>query len=120
MAVPATGRSLCRVGRSMPGVSMKILQTHAKFIFMKIPVWLSGVFLVLQVDSIAQETWPMREWPVATPQSVSMNADSLQAFDNDIASGKYGNIDKVIITRMENCCIRNLMPVITIKFTVTA
>jgi len=70
-----------------------------KIYFKKIPGWLAGSLLMVQVAAIAQETWPLRDWPVATPQSMSMNADSLQAFDNDIASGKYGNIDKVIITR---------------------
>lgn len=53
----------------------------------------------MQVDSIGLETWPLPDWPVATPQSMSMSPDSLQAFDDDIVSGKYGYIDKVIITR---------------------
>ena len=58
-----------------------------------------AIFLLVHVSSIAQDTWPLRDWPVATPQSVAMNADSLQAFDHDIASGKYGNIDEIIVTR---------------------
>jgi len=47
----------------------------------------------------AQQSWPLKEWPVATPQSQSMNADSLMKFDEVIASGKYGYVDAMIITR---------------------
>ncbi len=47
----------------------------------------------------AQQSWPLKEWPVATPQSQSMNADSLKKFDELIASGKYGYIDAMIVTR---------------------
>ena len=36
---------------------------------------------------------------MATPQSQAMNADSLQAFDNAVASGKYGYVDGILITR---------------------
>ena len=52
----------------------------------------------IQTCLIAQQ-WPIKEWPVATPQSQSMNADSLKAFDDAIASGKYGYIDGMVITR---------------------
>lgn len=40
-----------------------------------------------------------QEWVVATPQSVGMNKDSLSAFDKDIADGKYGNVDGMVIIR---------------------
>jgi len=52
----------------------------------------------IETGLIAQE-WPIKEWPVATPQSQSMNADSLKAFNDDIAGGKYGYIDGMVITR---------------------
>ena len=56
--------------------------------------WLALSFLLLiQINSNAQE------WPVATPQSQSMNADSLEAFDKAIASGNYGYIDGMVIIR---------------------
>lgn len=48
---------------------------------------------------IVAQQWPIKEWPVATPQSQSMIADSLKAFDADISSGKYGFIDGMFITR---------------------
>jgi CubicO group peptidase (beta-lactamase class C family) len=40
-----------------------------------------------------------QDWPAATPQSQSVYADSLKAFDDAIASGKYGYIDGMLVTR---------------------
>jgi CubicO group peptidase (beta-lactamase class C family) len=57
------------------------------------------VFLFIHFNVASQQQWPLKEWSVATPQSQSMNPDSLQAFDNAIASGKYGNVDGMIVTR---------------------
>ena len=61
--------------------------------------WILGTILALHADAVAQDTWPLRDWPTATPQSMSVNHDSLKAFDQDIVSGKYGNVDKIFITR---------------------
>jgi len=55
--------------------------------------------LLVQFNLYGQQQWPLKEWPVATPQSQSMNVDSLKAFDDAIASGKYGYIDGMVITR---------------------
>ena len=55
-------------------------------------------FVLIRFNSSGQQ-WPSKEWQVATPQSQSMNADSLKAFDEDITSGKYGYIDGMVITR---------------------
>jgi CubicO group peptidase (beta-lactamase class C family) len=56
-------------------------------------------FLFSTIIVNAQYKWPTKEWTVVTPQSQSMNADSLRAFDNDITGGKYGNVDGMMITR---------------------
>jgi hypothetical protein len=56
-------------------------------------------FLFIHFNVNSQPPWPLKEWPVSTPQSQLMNPDSLQAFDDGIASGKYGNVDGMIITR---------------------
>lgn len=56
------------------------------------------LFFFIHSALIGQQ-WPLKEWPVATPQSQSMNADSLQAFHDAITKGKYGYIDGVVITR---------------------
>ncbi len=66
-----------------------------KFIVSFVAAWF---FLASHFNGDAQR-WPSKEWPVATPQSQSMNADSLLAFDKAIAGGQYGYIDEMIITR---------------------
>jgi len=57
------------------------------------------LFLFFIQPFLNAQQWPIKEWPVATPQSQAMNADSLKAFDEAIASGKYGYIDGMVITR---------------------
>lgn len=39
------------------------------------------------------------DWPTATPKSVGLDDKALAAFDAEIASGKYGNIDGLTIIR---------------------
>ncbi|MEI9912013.1 MAG: hypothetical protein WDO71_21630 [Bacteroidota bacterium] len=56
-------------------------------------------FLFIHFNLYGQQEWPLKEWPVATPVSQSMHPDSLLAFDAAIASGNYGNVDGMIITR---------------------
>jgi len=63
----------------------------------KILVGILFLFFI-QVSLIAQQ-WPIKEWPVATPQSQSMNPDSLKAFDEAITQGNYGYIDGIVIIR---------------------
>ncbi len=73
-------------------MKIKFMQT-GKLIF-------AILFLLTANDYVnAQTIWPIKEWTVATPQSQLMNADSLRAFDNDIANGKYGNVDGMLVTR---------------------
>ena len=67
---------------------------------MRINKNLPGIlFLIFIEPGLFAQQWPVKEWPSATPQSQSMNADSLKAFDDAIASGKYGYIDGMVITR---------------------
>ena len=70
---------------------------------MRINKNLAGILflLVIQTSLVAQQ-WPIKEWPVATPQSQSMNPDSLKAFDDAITDGKYGYIDGMVIIRHGN------------------
>lgn len=56
-------------------------------------------FLIVHLRLYGQDQWPLKEWPVATPLSQSMNADSLKSFDEHIAGGKYGYIDAMLVTR---------------------
>lgn len=57
------------------------------------------LFIILFMFLLLPDMNAQDAWPVATPQSVGMNKDSLEAFDKDIASGKYGNVDGMVITR---------------------
>lgn len=57
------------------------------------------LFLLLAQINVNAQVWPLKEWPTATPHSQFMNADSLKAFDDAIASGKYGYVDGMIIIR---------------------
>jgi CubicO group peptidase (beta-lactamase class C family) len=47
----------------------------------------------------ARQDWPAREWPVASPAAVGLDAASLTRFDADIASGKYGHVDGMLVIR---------------------
>ncbi|HET6768277.1 MAG TPA: serine hydrolase [Chitinophagaceae bacterium] len=67
---------------------------------MKISRNLIAVLVLLATQfNLNAQGWPLKEWLTATPQSQSMNVDSLKAFDKDITSGKYGYVDGMVITR---------------------
>ncbi len=56
-----------------------------------------AVFLLLPL--VAQAQSPTRAWPVTTPQAVGLDKDVLALFDADIANGKYGYVDSMLIIR---------------------
>ena len=60
---------------------------------------LAGILFLFFIQFFLNAQPWAKEWPVATPQSQSMNADSLRAFDDAISSGKYGYVDGMVITR---------------------
>ncbi|HEX6848897.1 MAG TPA: serine hydrolase [Chitinophagaceae bacterium] len=61
---------------------------------------LAGIlFLFFIYTELFAQQWPVKEWPSASPQSQSMNADSLKAFEEAIDAGRYGYIDKMVIIR---------------------
>jgi len=47
----------------------------------------------------AQDQWPRNRWGTSRPEAVGLDADTLAALDSDLASGKYGYIDGMIIIR---------------------
>ena len=49
--------------------------------------------------SVAQQTWPTKGWPTATPQAVGLNAAVLDSIDREISSGTYGNVDRMLVIR---------------------
>src|SRR5688572_25929267 len=66
---------------------------------MRVSKWLALPLFIFLHFCLSAQQWPLKDWPVVTPQSQSMNADSLKAFDDDIAGGKYGYIDGMFVTR---------------------
>jgi hypothetical protein len=56
------------------------------------------VSVLLPVCSPAQDAWPKR-WPTATPETVGLDARELASFDADLAAGKYGHMDGMLIIR---------------------
>jgi len=60
-----------------------------------------AVFLltVAATDASGQTTWPTKGWPVATPQAVGLNAKVLDSLDAEITSGRYGNVDRMLVIR---------------------
>src|SRR5271170_3027104 len=50
-------------------------------------------------SSIAQVSGASKDWPKATPKEFGLDPAKLAAFDADIASGKYGLVDSMLILR---------------------
>jgi CubicO group peptidase (beta-lactamase class C family) len=50
-------------------------------------------------SSAAQTAWPTKSWPTGTPQSVGLNPKVLDSLDSEIASGRYGNVDRMLVIR---------------------
>jgi CubicO group peptidase (beta-lactamase class C family) len=59
-----------------------------------VPVALAIFILVLSVHAQSPETWP-----VATPQALGLDPKELDALDADVAAGKYGYVDSMLIIR---------------------
>ncbi len=57
------------------------------------------VAIILVAGARAQNQWPTKSWPTATPQSVGLDAKALAELDADLASGKYGYIDSLLVIR---------------------
>jgi CubicO group peptidase (beta-lactamase class C family) len=49
--------------------------------------------------SAAQSSWPTKGWPTATPSDVGLNAKVLDSLDAEIAAGRYGNVDRMLVIR---------------------
>src|SRR5437764_11696225 len=56
------------------------------------------VILIIFISVIAAQA-QQGDWPTATPKSVGIDDRALAAFDSEIASGKFGNIDGLTIIR---------------------
>ncbi len=49
--------------------------------------------------SSAQTSWPTKQWPTATPASVGINVAVLDSINAEIAAGKYGYVDRMVVIR---------------------
>jgi CubicO group peptidase (beta-lactamase class C family) len=43
--------------------------------------------------------WPTKAWPESTPKAEGLDSAPLEAFDRDLASGKYGYVDSMLVIR---------------------
>ncbi len=50
-------------------------------------------------SALAQGSAPKGKWPVASPASVGLNKAVLDSLDAEIAAGKYGFIDRMLVIR---------------------
>src|SRR6201996_7514232 len=51
------------------------------------------------VNAAHAQALPARAWPAAKPEAVGLDAAALSAFDADLAAGKYGLTDSLLIIR---------------------
>jgi CubicO group peptidase (beta-lactamase class C family) len=65
----------------------------------KIVVAGTFVLCAFTVSSIAQDPGSSKDWPKATPKEFGIDPAKLAAFDADLASGKYGLVDSMLILR---------------------
>jgi CubicO group peptidase (beta-lactamase class C family) len=54
---------------------------------------------VFAVGAVAQQTPPAKEWATAAPAAVGFDGGALAALDADLASGKYGLVDNMLVIR---------------------
>ena len=58
------------------------------------------VMALLGVHGVtAQSQSPTKSWPTSTPRAEGLDADVLASFDADIAAGKYGFVDSLLVIR---------------------
>jgi CubicO group peptidase (beta-lactamase class C family) len=55
--------------------------------------------ILLSSFASAQERWPTQRWSTATPRAVGLEASVLDELNADIAAGKFGYIDSMLIIR---------------------
>jgi len=68
---------------------------------MRTPITLASIAVAaLTVQAaVHQPDAQTGKWPVGTPASVGLDAGALGALDADIAAGKYGNVDSMLVIR---------------------
>lgn len=54
---------------------------------------------LLAWPALASAQFPGAAWPTATPESVGLNGAVLDSLDREIAAGRYGNVDRMLVIR---------------------
>jgi len=62
-------------------------------------VLLAICILFLHPNAVAQNEWPTKRWPTASPSAVGLDARVLAALDSEIATGMYGSVDGMLVIR---------------------
>ncbi|HMD09767.1 MAG TPA: serine hydrolase [Candidatus Acidoferrum sp.] len=65
----------------------------------KVVVTAALTLCVFAVSAIAPQAGTSKDWPKATPKEFGIDPQKLAAFDADLASGKYGLVDSMLILR---------------------
>ncbi len=58
-----------------------------------------ALVVLLAATTNAEDRWPTERWPTGTPASLGLDARALAKFDAEIAAGKYGNVDGMLVIR---------------------
>lgn len=78
---------------------MKLDRTCAVlFVLLRGVVWLSAAFIFVS-GAGAQDQFPTKGWAKAEPANVGLDLRALSALDADIAAGKYGLVDAMLVVR---------------------
>lgn len=75
---------------------------HCMKILLSSRVMALGVALAVATTPVqAQETapWPTEKWATATAESQSLRSQPLDSLHADIAAGRFGNVDRLVIIR---------------------
>ncbi|HJU64511.1 MAG TPA: serine hydrolase [Gemmatimonadaceae bacterium] len=60
---------------------------------------LAAILLVLPAAGVAQQSWPTRQWPTASPSDVGLNRTVLDSIDAEVKTGRYGYVDRILVIR---------------------
>jgi CubicO group peptidase (beta-lactamase class C family) len=66
--------------------------------WLRFAIPLSAVFVFI-ANARRQDPFPTKGWPKAEPAAVGLDSASLGALDADIAGGKYGLVDSMLVIR---------------------
>src|SRR5690349_19154254 len=59
----------------------------------------SALGILFAFSANAQTVWPTKQWPTTTLQAAKINRAVVDSIDSEIASGRYGYVDRMLIIR---------------------